>query len=195
MHVPEIIVYDRYSGELVEGVCEIPLSEEFIASTVIDEEHPIHVIATPTSEGSLWVEKFNDRVVVRGTCSSFDLSITARKICPERDLKYDEFVKDEDTGHVYPKSVENVFLLQKPLMMELKEKEIEVMELIDELKNPEPQIQTMGMGIQSVENTEESLEIEKVEKRALLNEKRREIANIEKEIYNMYSLQHKDNEA
>ena len=77
---PEIWFEEKLSGEIVNGECTINLDNRFIASTVIDENHPLQVIATPTSQGSLWVEKFYDKVIVHGDCITFDITISAKRL-------------------------------------------------------------------------------------------------------------------
>ena len=118
---PEIWFEEKLSGAIFEGLSQIDLDKRFIASTVIDENHPLHVIATPTSEGSLWVEKFFDKVIVHGDCTTFDITISAKRLNYE-DVRFDEMIYDEDLETIYKKRKGDLFLEQKPKRLILKEK-------------------------------------------------------------------------
>jgi hypothetical protein len=118
---PEVWFEEKISSQLVDGKKEIILDERFIKSTTIDSSHPMHVIVTPTSECSgLWVEKKVDRVIVHSNTqdATFDITISAKRKGMEN-KRFDELVKDTDTGKYYKKSKEKQFLQAKPFITEV----------------------------------------------------------------------------
>lgn len=60
---------------------EVNLDPKFIATTTINEEYPLNVHVTPTSEcDNFWIEKFYDKIIIHNTLNgSFDLTISARR--------------------------------------------------------------------------------------------------------------------
>jgi len=147
---PEVWFEEKLSGKIIDGLCEIILDERFIASTVIDEGHPLHVIVTNTAdENNLWVEKFFDKVIIHGTNNStFDITISAKRLNYE-DKRFDEFVHDDDLNTSYKKSKEATFLEKKPLLLQTKtlkdeshtlKAEVKTLkaEILDEDKKEEP---------------------------------------------------------
>jgi len=116
---PEVWFEEKLSGVIINGKCEIVLDNRFLASTVIDKENPIHINISPTSEGTAWVEKFTNKVIVHGNCSTFDLTISAKRLGREN-KRFDEIIKDEETGEEYKMSKEEEYLRKKPIKQEIR---------------------------------------------------------------------------
>lgn len=129
---PEIWFEEKISSNLYNGKKEMLLDNRFIASTVIDESHPLQCIVTPTGGcNGLWVEKKFDRVIIHElnngqSNTSFDITISAKRLGFE-DLRFNEYLYDEDLDIKYKQSKEDMFLEQKPFMLEidLEKKEVE----------------------------------------------------------------------
>lgn len=132
---PEVWFEEKISSKLEKGKKEIFLDNRFIASTVIDKKHPLHIQITPTSEcEGLWVEKKSDRVIVHelnggSSDASFDITISAKRLGFE-DIRFNEYAFDADLNIKYKKSNEELFLEQKPLRLKInqlkKERELEI---------------------------------------------------------------------
>jgi hypothetical protein len=139
---PEIRFTDTFSSSLDNGVKEIKLDKRFIATTTINEFHPMQVSVTPCGKcNGLWVEKFLDRVIVHELNDGksnvpFDITISAKKVGCE-DMRFDEMVNDETTGRYYQKSKEKLYFEKKPVLLnrDKKAKEIElVLKKFNDLK-------------------------------------------------------------
>jgi len=83
MESPEVWFEEKLSGKLEKGQAEIKLDPIFIEVTTINDQFPMRVIATPNEEcNGLWVEKFNDKIIVHelkngNSDATFDISISA----------------------------------------------------------------------------------------------------------------------
>lgn len=80
---------EKTSGELVDGICEILLPEQFISCTTVNEDYPLHVNICATSEGNFWVDKLFDKIIVHGSGSTFDVTISAKRK-DKQDIRYSE---------------------------------------------------------------------------------------------------------
>jgi hypothetical protein len=100
---------------------KVSLDERFIASSAINDQYPLHVIATPTSDcGYVWVEKKFDNVIVHTERpGSVDITISARRRGFES-IYYDEKVLDELLDKWYKKSDELNWLETKPVRIAMK---------------------------------------------------------------------------
>ncbi len=120
---PEIWFEEKLSGILKDGYCKILLDERFTACTTINGEHPLHVVATPTSAcNGLLVEKQYDKVIVREVGSGvsntpFDITISAKRKGRE-DIRFDEKLYDADTESWYRKSKEKLWHENKAINLE-----------------------------------------------------------------------------
>ena len=111
----EIWFEEKLSGILDNGIKEIILDERFLASTVIDASHPLHVIITPLSRmAELWVEKRNNGVIVHGNGNAkFDITISAKRLHYE-DRHFDKWLHDADLDKWYKESKAERFFSLKP---------------------------------------------------------------------------------
>jgi len=101
---PEVWFEEKLSLSLEKGIKEIILDKRFIDCTAGE----MHVIATPTSEGTLWVEKRELSIIVHGTCSSFDIVISRRRKDFEN-IRFDEIIYDGELNEKFAKSKLEVY--------------------------------------------------------------------------------------
>lgn len=78
----------------VGGTKIITLDSQFLASTVIDVSHPLHVsialTSAPSANPTIWVEKGLTSVTVHGPATAtFDITISA-KVLNREDISYQE---------------------------------------------------------------------------------------------------------
>jgi len=101
---PEIWFTEKCSSNLCKGCMEIMFDERFIGTTAIDNDHPIFVSLTPTSDSKgMSVKKMLDRVIIEElqngkSDATFDIEISAKRKGFE-DLRYrtDEFFEEIET--------------------------------------------------------------------------------------------------
>jgi hypothetical protein len=99
---PEIWFSELCSSQLICGCREIGLDERFIETTTINENNPLNVSLTETSESKgLYVEKYNNKIIVKEkdngkSDASFDLVISAKRKGYEN-IRYDTSVFDNET--------------------------------------------------------------------------------------------------
>lgn len=102
---PEVWLEMRVSGILSGTSTTITLDSRFLACTVIDVGHPLHVVATPTSApgtASFWVDKGTTTVIIHGSLgTAFDVLISAKRRNYE-DVSFEE----EPMEFIYEGSIE-----------------------------------------------------------------------------------------
>jgi len=188
---PEIWFEEKISSQLKNGSVEIPLDERFIASTVIDESHPLQVIVSPTSNcNGLWVEKFYDKVIVHELNSgisnaTFDITISAKRLGYE-DIRFDERIYDNDTKVWYKKSKEAMFLEEKPTRIQMQQNKVEQRAIKEDLKNLRVQVNQKKEEIETAKEKDKIALIQQLETLVTQkNQKRQELKNKKKNLLSL----------
>lgn len=100
---PESWFVEKCSSKLIKGFKEIILDERFVGTTIVNEDHPLFVNLTPTSDSKgMIVEKMFDRIIVKElngkSDATFDVEISAKRKGYE-EIRYavEEFDNDIET--------------------------------------------------------------------------------------------------
>lgn len=162
----EVWLEEKLRGKLSNGKKEVKLDPRFIASTVIDDKHPIHCQVTNTSDcNGLWIEKFFDKVIVHGTGnSSFDLTISAKRFGLE-DHKFDEYLLDKDLEINYKKSKEKLFKAQKRLRIEVNRLSKEIKEDKEGFKEEHQKVKELDDEFREALKKEDKQKVEEIKKK------------------------------